>query len=244
MGDISKIRKDENNAKWNFEIAILISGLLLGIGAGWLAYRSLHSKSIRSIPLVKVTSRAALGAQPPNAKGTAGAPVTLEEFSDFQCPPCRDLYRILKKVEIDYGPQLRVVFRHFPITSLHKNALDAARATEAAAVQGRFWEMHDQLFESQQTWASMSDVRASFVEYARLLQLDTNRFQQDMSGPGANTRILADEQRGKSVGVPGTPVVLINDNQVRPESVTYEGIHAAIDAELRRQSACSAGCRP
>ena len=158
--------------------------------------------------------------------------------------PCRDLYRILKKVEIDYGPQLRVVFRHFPITSLHKNALDAARATEAAGVQGRFWEMHDQLFESQQTWASMSDVRASFVEYARLLQLDTNRFQQDMSGPGANTRILADQERGKSVGVPGTPVVLINDNQVRPEEVTYEGIHAAIDAELRRQSACSGGCRP
>jgi len=229
--------------KWDLQTVIV--GVLLGIGAGWFAF---HSKSTRPLPLIEVTSRTAPGAQPPNFKGLASSPVTLEEFSDFECPPCRDLYQTLKKIEVDYGPRLKVVFRHFPISSLHQNALAAARVSEAAALQGHFWEMHDELFEDQRTWSSSSDVQSIFLNYARSLQLDVDRFRRDMDGPQANIRVRADRQRGNSLGVPGTPTVLINDRQVPPEAVTYEGIHAAIDklAPGSDVSTCddnSDGCR-
>src|SRR5688572_21502863 len=90
------------------------------------------------------------GAEPPHARGDATAPVTLEEFGDFQCPPCGLLHPILKELESEFGPRrLRVIFRQFPLVPAHAHALSAARASEAAGLQGKFWEMHDLIFENQ-----------------------------------------------------------------------------------------------
>ncbi len=221
---------------------ILVAGLCMGIGTGVLGYQLYRSKAVRLIPSVNVTARAAPGAQPPNAKGLDSASVVLEEFSDFQCPPCKNLYQKLNRIEAEYKSDVRVVFRHCPIPSLHKNALAAARAAEAAGLQGRFWDMHDRLFENQQTWASSSDVKPIFASYAGSLQLDVERFRKDMDGAQAKSRVQADQQRADSISVPGTPVVLVNNQQVPPQSLSYEGLHAAVEKELRRTAACSGLC--
>src|SRR5687768_620821 len=99
------------------------------------------------------------GADPPHAVGPATALVTLEEFGDFQCPPCGLLHPVLKTMEKEFGDRLRVVFREFPLVPAHEHALSAARAAEAAGLQGKFWEMHDLLFTNQNLWKDAFDVR-------------------------------------------------------------------------------------
>jgi protein-disulfide isomerase len=218
-------------------------GLSLGIGTGILGYHLLRSHVVRLITAVKVTPHASPGAQPPNAKGPDLAPVEIEEFSDFQCPPCRSLYKKLKSVEGKYSSQLKVIYRNYPIASLHKNAFEAACAAEAAGLQGHFWEMHDRLFDNQEAWASSSDAQSLFVEYARSLNLDVARFQQDLTGALTKQRVQADQRRGDSIGVPGTPIVLINGVQVPPTAITDAGLRAAVEKGLNGRPGCSDGCR-
>src|SRR5882672_5565343 len=117
------------------------------------------------------------GAEPPHAQGNANAPVTLEEFGDFQCPPCGILHPILKQFEGEFGPtKLRIIFREFPLVPNHVHALSAARAAEAAGLQGRFWEMHDMLYEHQKDWHEAFDVRPIFEGYAKTIGLDMAQF--------------------------------------------------------------------
>jgi protein-disulfide isomerase len=170
------------------------------------------------------------GAEPAHVRGEASAPVMIEEYGDFQCPPCGALYPLMKKLEGEYGSRLRVVFREFPLAKIHKNALDAARAAEAAGLQGRFWEMHDMLYEKQGNWNVMPDARPVFQEFARELKLDVARFNSDMDSLQVNSRITADMARGDSLGVKGTPTIFINGHEVAPDNVTPEGLRAAINA--------------
>ena len=102
------------------------------------------------------------GADPPHVLGPANAPATLEEFGDFECPPCGLLHPILKTMEQEFGPRLRIIFREFPLVPTHVHALAAARAAEAAGLQGKFWEMHDLIYENQKAWHEAFDVRPIF----------------------------------------------------------------------------------
>src|SRR6266705_6742813 len=109
-----------------------------------------------------------------HVRGEAGAPVTLEVFGDFQCPSCATVSGVISKLEQEYGPRLRVVFRHFPL-SMHSHSMDAALAAEAAGLQGRFWEMHDMLYQYQSVWSKASLVRPFFSHYSESLGLDVDR---------------------------------------------------------------------
>jgi protein-disulfide isomerase len=180
-------------------------------------------------------SKASVGAEPPHTRGEDQAAVTLEEFADFQCPPCGALHPELKKIEAEYGVRLRVIFRHYPL-AMHAHAIDAARASEAAAAQNRFWEMHDLLFERQREWSSAADVRALFTGYARSLGLDTERFTRDMDAPETQARVLSDRQRGESVSIAGTPTLFVNGLEIPDESMSAEGIRATINAALGGES--------
>ncbi len=176
------------------------------------------------------------GAQPPHTRGGGpDAAATLEEFGDFQCPPCGRLHTELKKIEADYGTRLRVVFRHLPLVAMHKHALAASHAAEAAARQGRFWEMHDLLYENQEAWNAASDVGPLFTNYARRLGLDVERFTRDMNSPEVSARVRADVLRADSLGVNGTPTLFLNNQQLSGQS-TVASIRAAIDAALAQKS--------
>jgi protein-disulfide isomerase len=112
------------------------------------------------------------GAEPPHVSGNPKAPVTLEEFGDFQCPPCGALHPMLKTLQQEFGPRLRLIFREFPLVPAHQHALAAARSAEAAGMQGKFWEMHDLLYDNQKLWSNAIDVRPIFEDYATKIGLD------------------------------------------------------------------------
>ena len=170
------------------------------------------------------------GAAPPRVRGDASAPVTLEEFGDFECPPCAALHPELKKIEAEFGPRLKVIFRHFPLEQMHKNAVAAARAAEAAGRQNRFWEMHDMLYENQNVWKNDADTRVRFAGYAARLGLNVEQFKADMDAPAVMERIIADRLRGRSLGVEGTPTIFLNGRELDPSVMTRDGLRAQIQA--------------
>jgi protein-disulfide isomerase len=192
------------------------------LGAGLLTVRYLQGAPTETpkpaatpgaspVASVSVVNPAEPGSEPAHALGNPKAPVTLEEFGDFQCPPCGLLHPVLKTMETEFGPdKLRIVFREFPIVPNHVHALAAARAAEAAGLQGRFWEMHDIIYEHQKDWAEVFDVRPIFEGYAKTIGLDLKQFQQENSSEIVERRIFLDGKRGHALGVEGTPTVFLN----------------------------------
>jgi len=169
-----------------------------------------------------------------HVRGPAQAPVTLEEFGDFQCPPCGKISGPLLEIEKDYGSKLRVIFRNFPFPN-HQHALEAAYVAEAAGLQGRYWEMHDLLYREQANWSEGPDAKQLFNSYARILGLEMDRFETDIAGPTVKARVTADQERGKSLGVKATPSIFINNQEVPPKSLNPTALRAAIDEALKEK---------
>jgi protein-disulfide isomerase len=140
-----------------------------------------------------------------HVQGPAVAPVTLVEYGDYECPYCGAAYPIVKQVQARMGERLRFVFRNFPITTSHPHAEQAAEAAEAAAAQGRFWEMHDHLYEHQRHLEN-ADLHA----YAGELGLDVDRFDRELAQHAYAERVHEDFMSGVRSGVNGTPTFYIN----------------------------------
>lgn len=173
------------------------------------------------------------GSEPAHALGNANAPVTLEEFGDFECPPCGLLHPILKQMESDFGPtKLRIIFREFPLVPAHAHALAAARAAEAAGLQGKFWEMHDMIYENQKTWHEAFDVRPIFEGYATKIGLNLEQFQRDQANEIVERRIFQDGKRAHSLGVQGTPTVFMNGREIPYASLAPDTLKKLIEAEV------------
>lgn len=147
-------------------------------------------------------------------EGNPEATTTLIEYGDFQCPACGAYFPLVKQL-VDQNPDtLRVVFRHFPLVNIHPNALPAARAAEAAGLQGKFWEMHDMLFEHQADWSELENAEDKFSQYAQDLGLDTDKFKIDMASGGVQDAINADVVSGNSAGVNSTPTFVLNGQAI------------------------------
>lgn len=169
---------------------------------------------------------------------SADTVVTLEEFGDYQCPPCGQLHPTLKKLKQDYGARLNFIFRNLPLTKIHQNALAAAQAAEAARMQNRFWEMHDLLYENQSLWKDDVNPRSIFIKFATDLGLNIAQFTRDLDDKQIQLRIEADEDAAAKQGIDGTPTILINGRQLRAEMTTPEGVRKGIELML------SAGTTP
>jgi len=169
----------------------------------------------------------------PNVK--VSSPVLIEEYGDYQCPPCGRLYPELKKIEDEYSTQIHFVFHHFPLSKVHKNAMAAAHAAEAARLQNKFWEMHDRLYRNQSLWAEAPDPRPIFITFAQQLGLNVDQFQRDMESNRAEQAISADMQRALSLGITGTPTLIIDGQQLSAEATTPEGIRRGINVMLERK---------
>jgi protein-disulfide isomerase len=161
-------------------------------------------------------------------KGPADAPVTITVFDDFQCPYCARLLPTLEKALAAYPQNVRLVFKHFPL-SMHKFANQAAKASIAARNQGKFWPLHDLLFAN---YNKLNDEKIS--ELAKSVGLDMERFEKDLANPALQQEISADMKLGTEVGVRGTPSVYINGAQLKDRSL--KGFRAAIDAELKKKA--------
>ena len=202
--------------------AVMVFALIGGV---WF-YRS------RKPSIVLITKGGVPGAQPPQVIGPNTPHVTIEEFGDFQCSPCGKVHPVLKKVEEDYGSRVAIVFREFPMTQLHANALEAARAAEAAGLQGAFWQMHDFIYDTQEMWSNWRDVRSVFARQATIMGLDPKRLRRDMDSAEVQQRIAADQQRGQSLGVVGTPTFFLNGRLITPEEL--EHLRELIEAALKQ----------
>lgn len=158
-------------------------------------------------------------------KGASG--VTLVEYGDYQCPGCGHYYPAVKQVESEFQDQIYFQFRNFPLYQMHQNAIAGARAAEAAAIQGKFWQMHDKLYDendtyypiveqggSYNTWINSSNPLSYFTTYAKELGLDVNKFKTDYNSSTVNDRIQADLKVGNSLNISETPTFFIDGKKI------------------------------
>ena len=171
-------------------------------------------------------------------RGERDAPVTVEEFGDFQCPPCGTLSPYLDGIEREYRPRVRLIFRNFPLP-MHVHAAEAAYAAEAAGKQDRFWEMHDLLYREQDTWSKATDAQKLFESYARMLGLNVERFKADMQSAAIKKIVESDHRAGEERGVKSTPAVFVDDDMVPPSTLSKSGLNAVIDSALKEKTSGS-----
>ena len=226
-------------------LVIIVVVLLLAVLAGWWFYNSSKSRqgtanraanTANAARNTQIPANAPLGAQPPNMLGSPTALVTVEEFADFQCGSCAAVHPMLKQIQSVYGSRIKFIFRHFPL-SMHDKAFDASVAAEAAGMQGRFWDMQNQLFSNQQAWMNSPSYKQMFADYAQKIALDPEKFQEDTSSMPAKQRVEADLARGRALGVNSTPTVYINGKSVPYPQINVESLRQIIDAELQAAAA-------
>ena len=237
--------------KKSLPVLIIVIVLLAALGGGvWLMQPASERATPASTPAsapapgrpeaqgprATPTPAAVANVPPRHLRGPAGAPVLLEEYSDFQCPTCGRMHPVIRELMAKYPSQLRVGFRHFPLQTIHRHARESARAAEAAGAQGRFWEMHDLLYEKQAEWSNAGVARPLFLQYAQSLGLDAARFQQDIDSSGVAMRVVEDERRALSLGLTGTPSFFINGRELKfGEANTLALLSAAVDRALAEQ---------
>lgn len=168
-----------------------------------------------------------------NFYGKMDSPVTITEFVDFQCEACYAYYPYVKQVKEKYKDQVKFQVRNFPITSGHQFAMQAAKNAEAAARQGKFWEMHDKIFEGQKTWEQTQDPQSYFDSYAKEIGLDMTKFKSDFASSDVNSVVNKDLQDIKTLGGTGTPTFAINGKKVENPGPTLEALSKMIEDALK-----------
>jgi protein-disulfide isomerase len=162
-----------------------------------------------------------------HTRGPATAPVTLVMYGDYQCPYTALANRFVADLREEMGEQLRLAYRQFPLADIHPDAERAAEAAEAAAAQGRFWEMHDKLFERQESLRERDLVR-----YAAALGLDRDRFSQDLNQHACAEQVNEDARSGRESGVHGTPTFFINGRRQRAK-FDLPGLREEVEAMVQ-----------
>ncbi len=205
-------------------LPFIIIGVVFGLAivAGYWLFSSSKPQTQTYMPTPE--------ASPSN--GQADKVVVLSEFGDYQCPPCGALHPELKKIKEKYGNQVRLDFYNFPLTRIHPNALAASQAAVAAKLQGKYWEMHNLLYESQDLWKDATDFKKILRNFALQLQLDLEQFEKDFDSVAVKSVVASDMRRGEALGVTGTPTLFINGQLLDSETLTAEILRAEIDKRL------------
>lgn len=158
--------------------------------------------------------------------------VTLVEYGDFQCPACAAYYPLVKQVTEKYKNEISFQFRNFPL-SQHQNARAASRAAEAADKQGKYWEMHDLLYEQQKSWETSTNVVPIFEGYATQLNLKLDQFKTDYSSSSVNDVINADMNEGQRLGITSTPTFYLQSKKLDPAPQNLEDYYKIIDQAIK-----------
>ncbi len=167
-------------------------------------------------------------------QGSSTAPVTLVEYADFQCPACSTYSPVISRLLKEEAGKVYFGYRYFPLPQ-HGNALSSAYAATAAGLQGKFWEMHDILFDKQADWQDVADPTSLYVGYAKTLNLDIAKFTADMSSDAVKARVEAGSQDSKALGLDYTPTLFLNGKRIaNPQS--YEAFKALIEAAAQSNS--------
>ncbi|MGB0848263.1 MAG: DsbA family protein [Thiolinea sp.] len=167
-----------------------------------------------------------------HVKGYEKAPLTLVEYSDFQCPACRAQHNAIDAAWKDIRRHVKIVYRHYPLVRIHKNATLAAHYAEAAGRQDKFWEMHDALFAAQSAWSNLPDPASTFDGYAERLKLDMTRLKSDLESEELKDKVKADVVSGQNAGVRSTPTLFLDGellSNVRDRQSLIDAIKNAKD---------------
>lgn len=160
------------------------------------------------------------------------AEVTIIKYSDYQCPACKYFVSIEEKLKEEFGDDVVIVTKHFPL-NMHEHAQVAARAAEAARVQGKYQEMHDLIFEGQEQWAR-GNAEAMFIGYAKSLDLDVEQFKEDMNSADMQRIVMHDKREGLGLGVNSTPTFFINGTKLERNPRTYEAFKAIVEGVIEK----------
>lgn len=159
--------------------------------------------------------------------------VTLVEYGDFECPACAAYYPVVKQVKEKYKEDITFQFVNFPLTSIHLNAMAAHRAAEAADKQGKFWEMHDLLYEQRDSWISEGNAVSRLEKFAEQLGLDMTKFREDAASSSANDTIQADLKLGQEQKVTSTPTFFLDGKKLDNPPQDLDGFSKIIDEAIK-----------
>ena len=169
-----------------------------------------------------------------HVKGKVDSSVKFVEYGDFQCPYCAQYYPIVEQVVAKYQDKISFQFRNYPLSQQHQNAVSAARAAEAADMQGKYWEMYAVLFQNQQSWSASNTVRTVFEGYAKQLGLNAAEFKKDFASEAVNDRINADKAAFNKLGLrKSTPTFILNGKQI--SAVSVDEFSKLIDEALKKK---------
>lgn len=217
------------NSETKLFSGIILATVVIIVGAAFVFSRPTNTPPVDPTLLVKEDSY---------KTSSASAAVTLVNFGDFQCPACGAYYTVVKQLESKYKDSLTVVFRHFPL-NIHPNAVPAALAAEAAGKQGKFWEMHDKLYETQSEWSEEKKATDMFATYAKELGLDVELFKKDSSDPEVQKKINRDVSDGNALGINSTPSFYVNNVKIANPASPAD-FDAIIRTAIEKSSSSSA----
>jgi protein-disulfide isomerase len=216
---------------------ILVGGgvlLMTGGNSGSVATTSSSGTKVNSDILIPKGDYETGGIENGNYLPASGsAKVTLVEFGDYECPACGDYEPFVKQLLTDFAGKMNFVFRNYPL-SQHSNAQISSDAAEAAGLQGKFWQMHDKLYENQNDWSNSSDPTSIFVGYAQSLGLDVNKFESDIASAAVKNKVQSDTNDGNTVGLTETPTFYLNGVKIKNLTGNYTDLRNLVSAQLNK----------
>jgi hypothetical protein len=201
---------------------IIFSVLCIGILGGLIAISQGEKINVEDVELSSVHAASKdSGNIADHVSGNANSKVMLIEYGDYQCPGCESAYTVIKQVTDKYRKEIGFIFRNYPLTSIHPNALAAASASEAAGLQGKYWEMHDRLYSDQSSWKDLSGAARTdyFMSSAKSLGINGAQFEAALDSPEVSKKINFDIALGKKANISGTPTFYVNDKNVGDQYV-------------------------
>ncbi len=223
------------NSEKKFVIGIILSTVVLLVGAVWFLGKSDTSSSgaEKSTSLSQDQQQLLEVVSDDYVKGNKEAKVTIVEYLDFECEACGAYYPVVKSLMTEFGQDVRFVTRYFPLPG-HKNSMTSASAVEAAAKQGKYWEMYDLLFTEQRSWGEKKSAEPkTFEEYAKKLGLNMEQYARDVNSKETKARIERDKNAGTRLGISGTPTFFVNGSKI-PNPKGLEDFKTFIKAELQK----------
>jgi protein-disulfide isomerase len=208
---------------------IIVIVLAVGVAAGAAVFLSRGTDK----PAENSSTPSHVDIKGGHIRGPENAPVTLVEFGDYECPSCGAYHPFVKEILTRYPDKVRLEFHHFPLVGVHPNAMMGAMAAEAAGEQGKYWEMHDALFENQPMWGESRNPEPVLISIASRIGLDVNRFMQQLRNPALQDRILKDVTRGNELQINETPTFFVNGDRAHLK-LSIEDFVQTIEAHLHK----------
>lgn len=170
-------------------------------------------------------------------RGAASAKVTLVEYGDLQCPACKAYEPMVRQLSSDFSGKMKLLYKNFPLTSVHKNAMFAAKAAVAAGEQGKFWQLHDWLYDNQDSWGELpaADAQSKINDEVKTLGVNMDQYKKDLSSSATEGKINFTMNEGVTAGVDATPTFFLDNKKVDPTPQNYADFKKLVQSEIAKQ---------